>query len=147
MARKRRKEETPEDSGEATSAEATPELLITRVCSLVEDSGVCPFEQWLFGLRDRTAQARVVNRLSRITSSGNFGDHRERIAGPVSELRIDYGPGYRIYYVRHGSVLVILLAGGTKSSQERDIQEAQDLWERNKGDVEGHSRDFGSPVA
>lgn len=112
-----------------------------RLCVLVEKSGECPFEDWLYGLRDRAAQARIVTRLLRVLQ-GNFGDHRERIAGAVSEMKIDYGPGYRVYYVRQGDLLVVLLGGGTKERQERDIEEAVALWERNEKDAERFSREY-----
>ncbi|WP_309693055.1 type II toxin-antitoxin system RelE/ParE family toxin [Armatimonas sp.] len=109
---------------------------------LVEKSSSCPFEDWLYGLRDRAAQARLLIRLLRIAEQGNFGAHRERINSAVSELKLDYGPGYRVYFVRHGEVLVILLGGGTKASQESDIVSAVALWERNKDDAERFSREF-----
>ena len=104
--------------------------------------GRAPFEQWLQGLRDVAARARITARIVRILQGGNFGDRRERIAGAVSELRIDYGPGYRVYYVRVGNQIVVLMGGGTKDSQQGDIDEAVRLWERYKDDVEGRSRDF-----
>ena len=77
-----------------------------------------------------------------LLQGGNFGDRRERIAGAVSELRIDYRPGYRVYYVRVGSQIVVLMGGGTKDNQQGDIDEAVRLWERYKDDVEERSRDF-----
>ncbi len=77
---------------------------------------------------------------------GNLGDHRERIAGAVSELRIDYGPGYRVYFVRHGDIFVVLLGGGTKETQTSDIQAAHALWERNKNDAERYAREFRPPA-
>lgn len=117
-----------------------------RLVVLVEKGGSCPFEAWLYGLRDRTAQARLLIRLLRIAEQGNFGTHRERISGAVSELKLDYGPGYRVYFVRHGDVLVILLGGGTKASQESDITSATELWERNKDDAERFSREFRTPA-
>ena len=75
-------------------------------------------------------------------AQGNFGSHRERISGAVSELKLDYGPGYRVYFVRQGDTLVILLGGGTKASQEGDIMSAVALWERNKDDAKRFSREF-----
>ena len=117
-----------------------------KVVVLVEANGACPFEDWLYGLRDRVAQARVLVRLLRIAEAGNFGSHRERIRGAVSELKLDYGPGYRVYFVRQGDTLVILLGGGTKDSQQADIATAALLWERNKDDVERVSRQFRPPA-
>lgn len=81
------------------------------------------FAKWFSGLRDRAARARIQVRLDRLTM-GNFGDVKPIGAG-LSELRVDYGPGYRVYYMQRGTMLVVLLAGGDKSSQARDIKAAQ----------------------
>jgi putative addiction module killer protein len=86
-----------------------------------------PFREWLRGLRDVTGRAVVFTRLDRVRS-GNFGDVRS-VGGGVSELRVQFGPGYRIYFGRRGSLLVILLSGGDKSSQEKDIRRAKLLWQ------------------
>lgn len=83
------------------------------------------FDAWLRTLRDRTAVARIASRLSRL-EGGNFGDHRS-VGDGVGELRIDHGPGYRVYFVRRGVVVVVLLCGGDKSSQARDIERAKTL--------------------
>ena len=80
------------------------------------------FAEWLDGVGDAQAKARILVRLRRL-SLGNFGDCKS-VGNGVSELRIDYGPGYRIYLTRQGSSVVILLAGGTKKSQSRDIKRA-----------------------
>lgn len=80
------------------------------------------YVKWLDGLRDIRARARVLARIERL-ASGNPGD-AEPVGEGVSELRINYGPGYRVYYKRQGRELVILLAGGDKSSQSRDIKTA-----------------------
>ena len=80
------------------------------------------FVQWLAGLRDLRARAKVQARIERLIG-GNRGDVKPVGAG-VSELRINYGPGYRVYYLQRGSALIILLAGGDKSSQAKDIDEA-----------------------
>lgn len=83
------------------------------------------FAKWLDGLRDARAKARILVRLRRL-SLGNFGDWKP-VGDSVSELRIDYGPGYRVYLTRRGNSVVILLAGGTKKSQSRDIKMAISL--------------------
>lgn len=80
------------------------------------------FAQWLDGLRDLKARARVQARIERL-AGGNPGDV-EPVGEGVSELRIGYGPGYRVYFKRRGQELIILLAGGDKSSQARDIKTA-----------------------
>lgn len=71
------------------------------------------------------------------------GDHRERIEGAVSELRIDYGPGYRVYYVQIGDIVVVLLGGGVKDRQQNDIDAALAVWEDNKDEDDRFSRVFG----
>jgi putative addiction module killer protein len=83
------------------------------------------FAQWFEGLRDRAAVARINIRIRRL-SLGNPGDVRPVGAG-VSELRIDYGPGYRVYFVHRGPDIVVLLCGGDKSTQDRDIGHAKEL--------------------
>lgn len=83
------------------------------------------FAEWLDGLRDLRARARVQARIERL-ALGNPGDVRP-VGEGVSELRIDYGPGYRVYFVKRGRELVILLAGGDKSTQAQDIQTALHL--------------------
>ena len=86
-----------------------------------------PFETWLDKLNDINAKARLLQRIDRI-ELGNFGDC-EPVGDGVHELRIDYGPGYRIYFGNDGKQLVILLCGGTKRRQEKDIKKAKEYWE------------------
>lgn len=81
------------------------------------------FRAWLETLRDRRAAAKIAARLARL-ELGNFGD-AEPVGEGVSELRIHYGPGYRAYLVQRGEVLVVMLCGGDKSSQDRDIRRAK----------------------
>lgn len=78
------------------------------------------FSRWLDSLRDLSARARVLARLDRL-ADGNPGDTRP-VGEGVSELRIDYGPGYRVYYKGRGRTLIVLLAGGDKRTQDRDIK-------------------------
>jgi putative addiction module killer protein len=80
------------------------------------------FAKWLDGLHDSRARARILVRIERL-AAGNPGDVKP-VGGGISELRIDYGPGYRVYYQKHGQKVVILLAGGDKSTQTRDIKTA-----------------------
>lgn len=83
------------------------------------------FARWLGSLRDRRAVAKITDRLKR-ASNGNFGDQRSVQSG-VYELRVDYGPGYRVYFFQRGKELVILLCGGDKRTQKADIAEAKRL--------------------
>lgn len=83
------------------------------------------FTDWLSGMRDRQARVRVLVRIDRL-AQGNAGDVKS-VGGGISELRIDYGPGYRIYFQQRGALLVLLLAGGDKSTQQQDIETAQTL--------------------
>ncbi|MGA3370229.1 MAG: type II toxin-antitoxin system RelE/ParE family toxin [Terracidiphilus sp.] len=89
----------------------------------IRQTGV--FSDWLRNLRDEKARSRVLIRIRRL-SLGNFGDVKP-VGDGVSELRIDYGPGYRVYLQRRGSVLVLLLAGGSKKTQSTDIAKAKKL--------------------
>jgi putative addiction module killer protein len=84
------------------------------------------FARWLGKLKDRAAVMRINARLRRLTETGNFGDAKPVREG-VSEMRIDYGPGYRLYFIQTGPVLVVLLAGGDKSTQDADIKRAIDI--------------------
>lgn len=83
------------------------------------------FQAWLEGLRDRRAATRIVARIVRL-AHGNPGDVKP-VGEGLSEMRIDYGPGYRVYFVQRGAVLFIILCGGDKDSQARDIEKARIL--------------------
>jgi putative addiction module killer protein len=83
------------------------------------------FAEWFNSLRDRHARARIQARIDR-AELGNFGDCKP-VGNGVSEMRIHYGPGYRVYFVKRGEMLVILLAGGDKNSQSKDIATAINL--------------------
>lgn len=83
------------------------------------------YRKWFDGLRDVAARSRIAIRIRRL-SLGNFGDVKP-VGGGISELRVDYGPGYRVYFKQHGAELVVLLAGGDKKSQARDIAKANKL--------------------
>ena len=87
-----------------------------------DSQGVAPFDDWLNGLKDRTARAKVRARLLRV-EAGNLGDCKSLREG-VQELRIDYGPGYRVLVSQQGPVLVLLLCGSDKGGQERAIERA-----------------------
>jgi putative addiction module killer protein len=84
------------------------------------------FANWLKRLCDGAARARINLRIDRIEMTGNLGDV-ESVGDGVSELKIDYGPGYRLYFAYRGKEIILLLIGGDKSSQQRDIQKAKKL--------------------
>ncbi len=81
------------------------------------------FARWLGKLKDRQAIAKINARIRRLSEAGSFGDVEPAREG-VSEMRIDHGPGYRLYFMRRGAILVVLLAGGDKSTQDADIKRA-----------------------
>lgn len=89
------------------------------------------FSGWLDGLKDGLAVSKIAARIVRI-EAGNFGDAKS-VGGRVSELRIAYGPGYRVYFTRKGMEIVILLCGGDKGSQDRDIAIAHQMAEEIHG--------------
>ena len=83
------------------------------------------FGAWMRDLRDTQGRAVIARRIERM-AAGNFGDHQS-VGGGVSELRVQFGPGYRVYYTLWGKELVMLLCGGDKSSQRKDIARARSL--------------------
>jgi putative addiction module killer protein len=89
------------------------------------------FEKWLAGLEDRKAKARILARLDAVRL-GNLGDSKA-IGGSLRELRVHVGPGYRLYFTQRQSVVILLLCGGSKSTQARDIERAKRLLK----DIEG----------
>jgi putative addiction module killer protein len=91
---------------------------------MIEVRETLTFASWLKNLADTTARARIAVRLRRM-EAGNFGD--AKFFDGIGELRIDYGPGYRVYFVREGKILVVLLCGGDKRTQQADIAEAKRL--------------------
>ena len=90
-------------------------------------AGKEPFTDWLSNLHDRQAQARILIRLERL-ELGNFGDSKA-LRGGISELRIDWGPGYRVYFGRDSQTVIVLLCGGDKRKQGADIKKALELWQ------------------
>ena len=90
---------------------------------MIEVRQTTRFATWLAGLRDERARARILKRLDR-AQNGNLGDVAP-VGKGVSEMRIFYGPGYRVYFVQRGSELIVLLSGGDKSTQAADIEEAK----------------------
>ena len=97
-----------------------------KLLEYVIQDGKNVFRTWIRNLKDKTARARIRVRLNRIRL-GNFGDCKP-VGEGVNELRIDYGPGYRVYFARSDFAVVILLCGGTKKKQSEDIKLAQKFW-------------------
>ncbi|OKH30612.1 addiction module protein [[Phormidium ambiguum] IAM M-71] len=97
-----------------------------EVVLYVTEDNSCPFERWLESLRDRQARARIRKRLDRI-GLGNLGDFKS-VGEGIMELRIDYGPGYRIYCAQFGATIILLICGGDKSTQNQDIIKAKQYW-------------------
>jgi len=98
----------------------------TTLLTFTLSNGKAPFEEWLLSLRDKPTQARILRRIDRLRF-GNMGDARS-VGEGVFELRIHFGPGYRVYFGLHGTRVILLLCGGDKSSQPRDIATAQVYW-------------------
>lgn len=92
----------------------------------VTENGQVPFTEWLTSIRDTRARAKIRVRLDRV-SLGNLGDCHS-VGERVQELRVNYGPGYRVYFGQEGTAIVLLLCDGDKSTQTRDIETAQVYW-------------------
>jgi len=103
---------------------------LIEVREYLDDRGLSPFGQWYSELTDAVGAAKIATALYRI-SQGNFGDTKTVGAG-VFERRVDFGPGYRVYFGHDGDKLVVLLAGGTEKRQAADIAEAKRRWEHYK---------------
>ncbi|MBE9225026.1 type II toxin-antitoxin system RelE/ParE family toxin [Phormidium sp. LEGE 05292] len=89
-------------------------------------NGRIPFLEWYYSLRDRKTQYKIDTRLERV-ELGNLGNYRS-VGEGVFELKINYGPGYRIYFGQIGTTIVLLLCGGDKSTQQEDINQAKEYW-------------------
>lgn len=90
------------------------------------------FQKWMQKLRDIRAKAHVLSRLTQV-EGGNLGDFKS-VGNGVLEMRINYGPGYRLYFAKDGETIVILLIGGDKSSQDQDIVKAKNIWQGIKNE-------------
>lgn len=105
-----------------------------QVVHYLDENGNDIYQSWLDGLRDRVAKVAIIRRVARI-EVGLFGDH-ELVRDGISELRIDVGAGYRVYYAHVGKMVILLTCGGDKKSQSRDIERAIRLlkdWEKRNG--------------
>jgi putative addiction module killer protein len=99
--------------------------IVTYKLRVIEVRQTAAFSVWLGGLRDANAQLRIATRIRRL-EEGNAGDAKS-VGEGVSEMRIDYGPGYRLYFTQQGRTLVILLCGGDKRTQPADIAKAKQM--------------------
>ncbi len=109
---------------------------------LETDDGKVPFEEWYDSLRDKVTKVRVRRRLDRI-ELGNFGD-TESVGEGIYELRLHFGAGYRVYFARLGNTVIVLIGGGDKSSQKKDIAQAKALWRQYKDEAQKYARKLGS---
>lgn len=100
------------------------------ILTYVRADGSAPFNNWLEALKDRKARAIVRTRINRVRL-GNLGDCKS-VGEGVSELRIKFGAGYRVYFGQEGDTIIILLSGGDKSSQDKDIKQAKKYWQDYK---------------
>lgn len=103
-----------------------------RIKTYVRPNGISPFEGWISSLRDKSAKAKIFTRIDRM-KFGNFGDYKS-VGHGVFELRIHYGPGFRVYFGLLGADVVLLLVGGDKSSQVKDISLSQKYWKEFQND-------------
>ena len=124
------------EGAEDVADTATPKQVIVYA----DAQGKEPFTLWLNGLRDRIGRQRILARVVRL-AQGNYRDHAP-VGEGVSELRLFFGPGYRVYFGEHGGTVVVLLCGGDKDSQPQDIQQAQTYWREYK-QLENLSHDRG----
>jgi putative addiction module killer protein len=113
------------------------EIIIKK---LETDDGNIPFDNWYFSIKDKKIRQIIAARIARL-KTGNFGDCKP-VGKGVSELRIHYGSGLRIYFTRIKNVVVILLLGGDKSSQNKDIRKSINLWEEHKNEIERYLRNL-----
>lgn len=95
-----------------------------------KEEGVVPFLKWLYSIEDRVTKAKIRIRIDRV-AAGDLGDYRS-VGDGVNELRLNYGPGYRIYFGFDGQKIIVILCGGDKGSQNKDIRLAKEYWKNYK---------------
>jgi putative addiction module killer protein len=103
---------------------------INIVNSYIDADGNAPFNQWIDSIKDQKTQIIIVNRINRLRG-GNLGYCRN-LANGIWEMKIDYGPGYRVYFAQAGKAFYLLLGGGDKGTQKSDIKEAKKRWQEYK---------------
>ena len=106
------------------------EVIPKNIQIFLSKSGICPFIEWIDALRDDRAKQKIIARLARVRS-GNLGNVNS-VGEGVHELKIDFGPGYRIYFGHQGEEVIILLCGGDKKTQDSDIKKAKIYWDEFK---------------
>lgn len=111
-----------------------------EITVLETEDGYSPFEEWYGSLKDKKGKTRILARIDRLRE-GNFGDWKSVRQG-VFELRVTFGSGYRIYFARAGNKIVVLLGGGDKENQQKDIDKAIRIWEKYKNEIEKFRRGF-----
>lgn len=107
---------------------------------LETDEGNVPFEQWYFSLKDKKTKVRIRRRLDRL-ELGNLGD-TESVGEGIYELRLHFGAGYRVYFTKVENTIIVLLGGGEKSTQQKDINKTKKLWRKYKNEAERYARQF-----
>ncbi|MGL5873898.1 MAG: type II toxin-antitoxin system RelE/ParE family toxin [Xenococcaceae cyanobacterium] len=115
---------------------------VHQIRLLETDEGTVPFKEWYFSLKDKVTKVRIRRRLDRL-ELGNFGD-TESIGEGIYELRIHFGAGYRVYFARVENVIIVLLGGGIKKTQSKDIAKAKKLWRKYKNEAQRYPRQLGS---
>ena len=132
MKKRGRQDKKAKEAASKTESDTAPASLPNGSqfeVAFLQHDGIEPFTKWFQELRDRTARQRIAARL-KVVSSGSLGN-TETVGDGVNELKIDYGPGYRVYYGREGRTIVVIISGGDKSTQTADIKRAQDLWKEH----------------
>jgi putative addiction module killer protein len=104
-----------------------------KIEKYITDIGLCPFDKWINKLKDKRAKSRILIRLDRV-KEGNLGNYKS-LGDDIYELRIPEGKGYRIYYGHEDDTLILLLCGGNKSSQSKDIKQAKKYWSNYHGNI------------
>lgn len=136
MPKKGKRRPSTDESPAAEAGVAAGQIFTLK--GLVLENGSCPIEDWIKGIKDTQTRQCIQSRLDRI-ERGNVGDCRP-VGEGVSEFRLDFGAGFRIYYALTGTTLIVLLVGGDKSTQADDIKTAKKLWKDHRDDTQRYER-------
>lgn len=137
MPKKVKRRSSADEAPDAEAGATAGQVFTLRALVLENDS--CPIEDWLKGIKDTQTKQRIQARLDRI-ERGNLGDCRP-VGEGVSEFRLDFGAGFRIYFAQTAGTLMVLLVGGDKSTQTQDIALARQLWKDHKDETQRYERD------